>query len=502
VVGLVRNNQLDLSFPVDAMIFRALKLSCLAVGLFAVASVAQAQPMPGGLNVQQAGTTIVSGATTLNFSSGCTVTSSGIGTASAACTGGGATGVSSFNTRTGAITFTNGDLTSVLSSADIIAALGYTPDNPASSAITGGTINGASIGATTPSTGVFTTLSASSTVSGAGFTSLLSPYAPLANPTFTGTVTIPSGASISGYAPLASPSFTGTATAVNMAVTGNLFQSQSSSSVTSSTGVTFSVAQFTTGLITRSAQSAAVTDTTPTASAIIAAISGLPNSSTYPETITNNNTSNAETLAQGTGVTINGTAVVQPGSSNTYIVNVNAGAGTVTMQFQSASVLPTGGTFSGQVFGTNFSGGIVQLSTGGSPAAMHAGLYSSSTNILDFDTNDTFAGLIDANQHWRIGGTGTPTIASGACGTGTNGTIAANGNDQGFEVLIGSAATTSCVITFASAFTTAPRAAQLTAADSAALPGSAGDYVSGLTTTTLTITGTALANANIYVQVQ
>lgn len=35
--------------------------------------------------------------------------------------------------------------------------------------------------------------------------------APLASPTFTGTVTIPPGASISGYAPLASPSFTGTA---------------------------------------------------------------------------------------------------------------------------------------------------------------------------------------------------------------------------------------------------------------------------------------------------
>ena len=34
--------------------------------------------------------------------------------------------------------------------------------------------------------------------------------APLASPTFTGTVTIPAGASISGYAPLASPTFTGT----------------------------------------------------------------------------------------------------------------------------------------------------------------------------------------------------------------------------------------------------------------------------------------------------
>ena len=37
--------------------------------------------------------------------------------------------------------------------------------------------------------------------------------APLASPTFTGTVTIPSGASISGFAPLASPGLTGTPTA-------------------------------------------------------------------------------------------------------------------------------------------------------------------------------------------------------------------------------------------------------------------------------------------------
>ena len=37
-------------------------------------------------------------------------------------------------------------------------------------------------------------------------------YALLASPTFTGTVTIPSGASISGFAPLASPTFSGTPT--------------------------------------------------------------------------------------------------------------------------------------------------------------------------------------------------------------------------------------------------------------------------------------------------
>jgi len=44
--------------------------------------------------------------------------------------------------------------------------------------------------------------------------------APIASPTFTGTVTIPSGASISGFAPLASPTFTGTNTVANITVSG------------------------------------------------------------------------------------------------------------------------------------------------------------------------------------------------------------------------------------------------------------------------------------------
>ena len=50
----------------------------------------------------------------------------------------------------------------------------------------------------------------------------LTGVAPIASPTFTGTVTIPSGASISGFAPLASPALTGTATAVNLTISGDL----------------------------------------------------------------------------------------------------------------------------------------------------------------------------------------------------------------------------------------------------------------------------------------
>ena len=48
--------------------------------------------------------------------------------------------------------------------------------------------------------------------------------APLASPTFTGTVTIPAGASISGFAPLASPSLTGTPLSTTAAVDTNTTQ--------------------------------------------------------------------------------------------------------------------------------------------------------------------------------------------------------------------------------------------------------------------------------------
>lgn len=63
--------------------------------------------------------------------------------------------------------------------------------------------------------------------------------APSASPTFTGTVTIPAGASISGFAPLASPTFTGTVTvpdntiALGTKTTGNYV-----SSLVAGTGVT------------------------------------------------------------------------------------------------------------------------------------------------------------------------------------------------------------------------------------------------------------------------
>jgi len=54
----------------------------------------------------------------------------------------------------------------------------------------------------------------------ATITTALGAKSPIASPTFTGTVTIPAGASISGFAPLASPTFTGTVSGITKSMVG------------------------------------------------------------------------------------------------------------------------------------------------------------------------------------------------------------------------------------------------------------------------------------------
>ena len=180
-------------------------------------------------------------------------------------------------------------------------------------------------------------------------------------------------------------------------------------------------------------------------------------------------------------------------------------AGTNVSLTSSSSIYTAGQIMSGTsiVATTTFVGPNVNVTGNIIP---NSGIYRQSSGVqnLAFAAAGVYAGNIDADQNWRIGGSGTPTISSGACGTGTNGSIAANGNNQGFEVDIGSAATTTCTITFAnSGFVTAPREAQLTAHNAAAAAqGTTLAYVSSLGTTTMVITGSALANADYYVQVQ
>lgn len=100
-------------------------------------------------------------------------------------------------TMTGSLNMGGFNLTNVASAA--ITAITGSPS------IASPTLTGVPV-APTAANGTNTTQIATTAFVAAGF-------APINNPTFTGTVTIPGGASISGYAPLASPALTGTPTA-------------------------------------------------------------------------------------------------------------------------------------------------------------------------------------------------------------------------------------------------------------------------------------------------
>jgi hypothetical protein len=153
--------------------------------------------------------------------------------------GGPGAGVTSFNTRTGAVTLSSADVTGVGGALLASPALTGAPTAPTATVGTNttqlattafvianaGTGGGPSPSSTTPA------------MDGVGAAGSLTTYsrgdhvhpsdtsrAPLTSPTFTGTVTIPAGASISGFAPLAGPIFTGVPAGPTAAVDTNTTQ--------------------------------------------------------------------------------------------------------------------------------------------------------------------------------------------------------------------------------------------------------------------------------------
>lgn len=165
--------------------------------------------------------------------------------------------------------------------------------------------------------------------SGTGFTCVTG-YAPLASPTFTGTVTIPAGASISGYlttasasstyAPLASPTLTGTPTAPTATNGTNTTQIATTAYVTASAGGATSVSVAGGSNVTLTAAQAGTPSITLTG-ALTANINVIVPSSPDKWTITNS-TTGAFTVtvktSAGTGV-----AVAQGFSSNLWSDGTN-----------------------------------------------------------------------------------------------------------------------------------------------------------------------------------
>ena len=93
--------------------------------------------------------------------------------------------------------------------------------------------------------------------------------------------------------------------------------------------------------------------------------------------------------------------------------------------------------------------------------------------------------------------TGTPTIASGACGTTTNGAVVSGSTNQSGNITIGSAATTTCVISWSATLSVAPNACVFFPANAAAAAtGTTVARTGAPSASSVTLTGSALANAN------
>ena len=133
-----------------------------------------------------------------------------------------------------------------------------------------------------------------------------------------------------------------------------------------------------------------------------------------------------------------------------------------------------------------------------SNSAPGVGIYRPGTNQLGFSTNTLPAGMVDANQHWRIGFAGAPTIGANACGSTSQGTVAAGSTDHSGFVTVGTIAVTACTVTFNKTYTTAPSSCRVSPADSTALATS-GAYVApaDVGTANFVIRGTTLAGVTL-----
>lgn len=95
----------------------------------------------------------------------------------------------------------------------------------------------------------------------------------------------------------------------------------------------------------------------------------------------------------------------------------------------------------------------------------------------------------------RVGSGSAPTIASGACGTGANGTVTAGSRTNAGNITIGATAATTCTVSFATTLTAAP-IFTITAANATAIGALILAFVSSVSTGGFVITGSVLANTN------
>lgn len=91
---------------------------------------------------------------------------------------------------------------------------------------------------------------------------------------------------------------------------------------------------------------------------------------------------------------------------------------------------------------------------------------------------------------------GLPTIASGACGTTTNGAVVAGSTNQSFKVTIGAVATTTCTISFSATLSPVPKSCVFSPMNAAAIAATTLPFIAAPSGSGVVFSGAVLASTN------
>lgn len=196
------------------------------------------------------------------------------------------------------------------------------------------------------------------------------------------------------------------------------------------------------------------------------------------------------------------TAITNGSTGNHNLICNNAGSSTCS--WPTGTILPVaaGGTgvatITGAIKGNGTSAftqaACADLSNGGTACAQNTG--TSGANVPLLNGNNTYSGTATFSSQ-IISTTGLPTIASGACGATTNGAVVSGSTNQSGQITIGSAATTTCTISWSATLAVVPNACVFFPMNAAAAAtGTTVARVGAPTNSQVVLTGSALANAN------
>ena len=186
-----------------------------------------------------------------------------------------------------------------------------------------------------------------------------------------------------------------------------------------------------------------------------------------------------------------GTHSAEYGNDGSAIPVVNGGTGVATIT----------GAIKGNGTSAFTQAACADLSNGGTSCAANTGTSGGNVPLLNGNNTTSGNNMHSGTETFSsqiIPAYGTPTIASGACGATTNGTLAAGSTNQSGEVIIASATTTTCTVSFSTTLAAAPLACVLQAGNAQAATELANEYISAITTGHFVITGTALASTSYY----